>query len=793
MINLTGLSLGIAAFIFVWQYIAFERSVNQFHTQAEVLYRIISTDDNGQYTETTAPGLAALAQQQQADIARYCRVAEGYDLGHGIVSGQDPQHGTYSFREEVFAYVDGNFFTMFSFPLVKGSTTALMAPQTAALSRSYATKYFGTADPIGKVVTLNNQFGSTDYTIVNIYEDMPEDSDLRYPIVFSLSTLASKANLNGNEAWASLDGVGAMWLNAYVQLQPTASPADVSKALTQAWHAHGTDTARAVTLQPLRHMHLAESLSDSLPVTGSLSAVYLLSGVAGLLVLIAWFNFVNLSTAMALKRAREVGIRKVSGASRRQLMGYFLTESLLLNLMSWVVALALVNILQPLFNVLAGHTLSLAILATPSTWISGSVLLLAGALASGGYTAFVLSAYQPVQVLKGKFAGTPQGFNLRQVLVVAQFCISVFLIATTWVLQQQIQFLQHTTLGMNLDQLLVIQGPEVGRDETFRDRSAAFDNRLRQYSFIRHMSRSANVPLEGYNWSAPGLTRQQASPEEGRQSFSFLMIDDQYFTTYEMKLVAGTPFTAEQCQKKFSEVDALIINETAARALGWSKADDALLQKVKLDNQLYTIQGVVGDYHHLSLRTAIEPMVFIPRYSGGMYTLKLEASAMQEHLKTLEQEFKQYFPGNPFTYYFLDDTYQRQYEAEIRYQGLFTAAAMLAVIIACCGLFGLATYSVEQRTKEIGIRKVLGASVAQISVMLTREFLRLVLVAIVLAAPLSWYAAATWLDHFAYKISPGVGMLLVSGMVTVLLAVLAVSIRAFQAATHPPVDALRSE
>lgn len=793
MINVGGLSMGIATFLLILQYISFEKSVNHFHVNLSSLYRVVMSYENGTLSALSSPGLAPLGQQTIGEIKSYCRMAEGSNLGHGIVAIEGDASKRLSFREDEFAYVDGNFFSLFSFPVSKGDASSLTKPNTVALSQSIAQKYFGTAEPIGKTLTLNNQFGQTTYTVTAIYEDLPENSDLRYPLVFSLQTLASKANLNGNESWANMDGLGPQWMVSFVQLNDGANISMVEGKLEHELQSRKVDEKREIHLQPLPYLHLASSLSDPLPTSGSLEAVYMLMAIAGVIVLIAWFNFINLSTAGALKQGKEVGIRKVSGASRKQLIRQFLGEALLINATSFVIALGLVNIFQGFYNEMVGHNLSLAVFSKNTLWITGLLLLATGCVASGAYTSFVLSGYQPAQVLKGKIVISRDGINLRKVLVVAQFSISVFLIGATIVLHQQLNFLQNKKLGMNIEQLLVIQGAEVGKDDTFKERASAFDHELSQRSFVRTIARTAAVPLQGYNFSTSGITRLVPSPGEENTLYSIMMVDSRYFDTYEMKIAAGQNFTTEMGERKFTEIDRVIINETAARLLGLGTAEEAVNQKIKMSDAEYTILGVIEDYHHESLHKAIDPILFLPNNKGGLFTVKLSSDHVSDHIAEMEQLFKKYFPGNPFSYYFQDDTYQNLYKAELRYSQLFTVASTLAIIISCLGLFGLATFSVEQRAKEIGIRKIVGASVAQINHLFTIDFLKLVAISFVIATPVAWWATHEWIQRFAYKAEIGWWIFAGAGLVAIAVAVIAVSSRAIRAALVNPVDSLRSE
>ncbi len=793
VINIGGLSLGIVAFILILQYVGFEKSVNGFHFNLPHLHRMLMQSKSGDIWDTMAPGLPPIAKQQSGQIGEYCRIAEGSSLGEGIVALGDAPSSTKSFRENNFAYVEGNFFSIFTFPVTLGKAGSLREPNTVALSESTAKKYYGSINPLGQILTLNNQFGKTLYTVVMVYADMPQNSDFKYDLTFSIQTLANKANLNGNEAWASLDKVGSQWMRAYLLLQPETNTALLEQQLTKIKNDVNPENQDVIRLQPMANQHLATSLDDPFPTTGSLGFIYLLSGISFLILLIAWFNYINLSTANSLKRAKEVGIRKVSGASRRQLVRQFLGESLIMNLTGFLIALAIVNLIQGPYNYFIGKDLSFAVFKQNNLWVTGLALILTGSLASGAYTSFALSSFKPSQTLKGIFSKSGQGLWLRKILVVFQFSISIALIGCTIILQRQLYYLQNTNLGMELNQLLVINGPEVGKDGTFKDRSAGFDNELMQLGFVENYCRTSCVPIEGYNFGTPGITRVNPMPGDDKIVYSIMLTDYQYFSTYSIPLMAGQIFTEEMGRLKWEEIDKMMINEKAAKELGFASAEEAIGEKVLMEGKEYEVTGVVTDYHHLSLRQAIDPIIFLPRNNGGYYTTKISTQNISANIAALDKLFKKYFPGNPFDYYFLDDKYDEQYKTEQQYGALFSIASGLAIFIACLGLFGLALFTVEQQIKQIGIRKVLGASTSQITTLISKDFVVLVVISLFVATPLSWYGMNKWLQNFAYQTEITWWIFGAAGLIAILIAVATVCSQAIKAALKNPVESLRTE
>ncbi|GAB4021861.1 ABC transporter permease [Spirosoma koreense] len=797
IINMSGLALGIAAFVLILEYIAYERSINSFHENLPTLYRVLGQNRAGETWSDLAPAVAPLAKQKFPEVTDFCRIAE--HSANGIVSfttGKDGQ-SQQSFREEKLAYADASFFTLFTFPLIQGTaTTALVQPNTVALSQTQARKYFGDAKPIGRTMILNNQFGKTQYTVTAVYADMPGNSDLAFDAVFSLQTLANPANLNGND-WARLDSFDGSYLTTFLKLPNSQSDYQALEAKLNALKKKLTpEEENTYRLQPATHMHLAASLSDSYQTTGSLGFVYLLTGIAGLILLIAWFNYINLSTAGALKRAKEVGVRKVIGAGPGQLIGQFLGESLLLNLLGFGLALGLVVCLQAVFNAFVNIDLSLAILNTDGVWLAGVCLLIVGALASGGYVAFALTSFRPIQTLKGNGYQTGKGSWLRQTLVVAQFSASVALVIATLVLYRQLQFMQNKDLGVRLTQRVVIKRPEIG-DGPFAPRTALLEDKLAQLPYVKSFCQTTVVPGNFYNFTANGITQQNPKPGDEKIGYSMGIIDDRFLKTYEIGLAAGRNFTTQEAELGWEKSGKLMVNETAARKLGFASPEKAVMQIINWGKP-YEIVGVVKDYHHQSVRQAIDPVIFMPRRSVSDLTVQLitrttGSDRVQDKLAELERLYKASYPGNPFEYYFADENYNRQYQSEQQYGQVFTLASGLAIFIACLGLFGLAAFTTEQRTKEIGVRKVLGASVTSIVALLSKDFLKLVLIAIVIASPIAWYAMNRWLQEFAYKIDIAWWMFGLAGLLAVGIALLTVSLQSVKAALMNPVRSLRSE
>ncbi len=790
MINIVGLAMGISAFLLLLEYISLEKSVNQFHKNIGSMYRLINESTDGKTWAETEPGWALQASQRYPEITTYCRYDDG-GAAKGVVSVSTTPEKVY--REESIAYAEGNFFNVFSFPLVSGKTDALASPNTVFVSATTAKKYFGDQDPNGQILTLNNQFGNVEYKVEGVYKDMGDNSDLHYDMVFSLETLKNPANLNGN-SWARLDNLESQYLCTVFILNKSTNIPQFEKKLTKLRDELKADKDGVVfRLQAFKDMHLGSSFNDKLQTSGNLKYVYMLGGIATLILLIAWFNYINLSTATSFKRANEVGVRKVIGATRSSLVKQFMSESLLINIIGLLAAIALVELTQPLFNTLIGKSLSLSTLGNNTIWMYGLLLLICGSVLSGAYAAFSLSKFNPVNTLKGKINKTAQGLLLRKSLVVSQFVISISLIIATILIYTQLNHMRNTNLGVNTNQMLVIRGPEVGNDSTYKNRRAAFWNMVAAESFVKDYCATGTIPGGWYNFMTSGFTQPASKKGDEVKTYAFAIVGDRFLHTYGLQLVAGRNFSPEECAVQWNDNSKVLMNETAIKQLGFSSAEAAVRTKIQWDERSLQIIGVVKNYHHTSVQRAIDPMIFYPQNNNAYLTVQLTPDKMQEKIATLEKLYKQSFAGNPFEYFFVDEVYNRKYTTEQQYGNIFSTAAIWAIFIACLGLFGLATFTVESRVKEIGVRKVLGASVQSIVSLLSKDFLLLVFIAFVIATPLAWYAMHQWLQDFASRITIGWWVFVLAGGIALMIALLTVSFQAIKAAIANPVKSLRTE
>ncbi|KYP14489.1 ABC transporter permease [Flavihumibacter sp. CACIAM 22H1] len=788
LLNIAGIGLGTAAFLLILQFISMEKSYNGFHQNLGQLHRLVYTSADGNSWPEMEPGMGPLIKEKFAQVQDFCRYESG--IAQGVVKINTPEADP--FRETGIGYADGNFFRFFSFPVLAGNASDFDQPFTVFLSKLTAEKYFGATNPIGQSVLLYNQFGEGAFRVVGVFETLP-NSDIRYDMVFSLSTLAIPSYVKDND-WASINNLSSQYIQTMVKLAPGTALSPLENQMNQLRHTKIPEQDGVeLHLQKMAAMHLPQSLSDPFPSFGNLKYVYVLGLVAMLIVFMAWFNYVNLSTAQALKRASEIGIRKIIGASRASLIQLYLTESLLMNLLGCSLALLLVVLLQPVFNQLIQQELALSSIQWNSITLAGIAILFCGAFFSGWYTALVITRYQPLAVLKNKATGTGKSSGIRKYLVVAQFAISIGLVLSTFIIYRQLQFMQDSSLGISIDKLLVVRGPSVGKDSSYANRQSAFVSGLEANPQVKQFSLTGSIPGSYYNFRTAGFSQPGSVKGVEQKSFAFAIVDHRYLPTYSIQLVAGRNFTPAEAAVEWNQNDKVLLNERAITELGFKSPEEAVSTRITWDERSLQILGVVKNYHHTGLQNAIDPIIFYPQINNVYYSIRLGPGDVKQQMARVETLFKESFPNNPFEYFFADEQFNRQYLTEAKYGALFTTASVWAILIACLGLFGLTTYSIRARTREIGIRKVLGASVADITRLLSLDFVKLVLVAGLIACPIAWWAMQNWLTNFAYKISIPWWLLPAAVLVALFIAVATISIQTIKTALSNPIKALKTD
>ena len=794
-INVAGLAVGLACCLVIFQYVAFETSFDRFHANETRLYRAHRTmARQGEAMRTGAFSSWALGPTLAEEVPGVRGAARIHPEFDGAVVAS-PLHPERVFEEEHAFYADPSFLRMFSFPLVAGDAAhALEDPGSLLISETAARRYFGSADPVGQVLDVTGLVARS-YRVGGVFRDVPANSHLRFDFLFPMAALLASDNYADPEtAWRNNN------FYTYVLLRPGADPAAVSATMTRAFLAHQGDELReqgitaSLGIQPLRDVHLNDAFENVHVVMGSYRTVYFFSVIGLVTLVIALVNYVNLATARALDRAREVGVRKAVGANRRQLVGQFLFESALTNGAAAVLAVGLAAAGLPFVNRLAGTAIPWALWASPAFWAAFVGTLAAATLLAGLYPAFVLSSFRPASALKGVAGTVAGGLRLRQGLVVLQFAASVLLIGGTAIVYDQLRYMREMDLGLDLEQVLTVPAPRVLAEGADRDAvTAAFAERLRQLPAVRQVALSTTLPGQGFNWYGASLRRAEASPADaGRAVMTW--VDTSFASLYGMRLVAGDGYEAFVPPPDSGDAPiALILNETAVRSLGYASPQESVGQAIDVGDNAAVIVGVYADVNWSSAHSEREAVLFGRTTGGDQLSLRVAAADLPRTIDEIRSVYDAEFPGNVFRYGFADEAFDAQYESDQHFATLFTLFAGLAIGIACLGLFGLASFTTRQRTKEIGVRKVLGASVPGLVALLSRDFLKLVVVAVVIASPIAYLLMRKWLEGFAYHVEPGPGLFLLVGVVALSIALLSVAQQSLRAALADPSRSLRAE
>ncbi|HET6566487.1 MAG TPA: ABC transporter permease, partial [Rhodothermales bacterium] len=734
-INVAGLTLGMACCLLLFQYVAYEYSFDQFNTIRDRIYRaVFHSTHNGEDQGTGANvgfSFGPTMAQEVPGIVKFARVHPNY--GDAVVSYKGPA-GDRTFKEEGVFYVDSTFLSMFTYPLVKGDRPqALRQPETMLVSASMARKYFGNTDPIGKMLDVTGWVRGP-YTVTGVFRDVPPTSSMQFDFLLPMQDLL-KTGMYMQE------GADWGWTNftTYVETGPSADLSDIERKITESYTRHRADNLAASNtkidahLQPLLDVHLNADFGGPGIVQGSRKTVYFFMVIGLITLLIALVNYVNLATARALDRAKEVGVRKVVGAHRQQLMGQFLLESALMNLTALVLAIVLALLLLPVVNQVADVKLTGSLWLDARFWAVFLGVFGLGALLSGLYPAFILSSFKPVTVLKGKAGAFTSRVTLRKVLVVVQFAASITLLAGTFIVYEQLQYVRGMDIGLDLNQVLVVEAPRVGPEGQDRDdRTIAMSTlkeELRKIPAVREIGLSSTTPGKGFNWYTE-MYKATDDPSRGQPARA-TGIDAHFADVYGLEMVAGQPFHEGMPVPDSGDVRVLV-NETMVKAVGFPSNEEAIGQGIKAGPQpTFIVQGVFKDFNWSSAHEQTEAVMFFYQPYGGNISMKVSTKDLPGTLASVQKTYEALFPGNPFNYYFADAAYDAQYKADERFATLFGAFAGIAILIACLGLFGLAAFTAESRTKEIGVRKVLGATVPSIVGLLSKDFVKLVVIALV--------------------------------------------------------------
>ena len=784
-LNIIGLAIGLACCILILLYVHDELSYDRFHANADNIYRVVptfTTSERTMYLSTNAHVQGPMLKDEFPEVLEYVRFTS---YRRRVV-----EYDNTAFTEEQFLFADDSVFKVFSFDMILGNPEeALVNPNTIVLTEEMADKYFGSDNPMGKSLRINYD---ALFTVTGIIKNIPSASHIKPDFIASFSTLGLKPSTNINN-----DLLNQVNYYTYLLFQEGTDYRVMEQKFTEDINRRigamlkQLGGSAELELQPLTKIYLHSDRELESMQTGDVTYVWLFSGIGIFILLLACLNFMNLSTARSANRAKEVGLRKVVGAKKSQLVKQFLGESMILTFISFLFALVLVTVSMPLFRNISGKNILMSSLTHPAILAGFVGLFLIIGLIGGSYPAFFLSAFRPVEVIQGKLKRGAKSSVLRIALVSFQFAVSIVLIIGTFTVNTQLKYVRNKNLGYDKEHVIAIQL----RDDETSQKYEAIKEAIQRNPNVISVSASSTSPLGINDFSAHHAV---GKPADEINMFWSQMVDDQYIDTYKIEIVAGRNFSKDFTSDK---EQSIIINEAAVKKLGWQ--DDPTSQKIERfigtgpnERRAYNVVGVVKDYHFQSLHEEIQPMILYytsPYGSFSLISVRVRPENIQETIAFLETTWKQFDTQYPFEYAFVDDQYDALYRTEVRLQKLFSYFTLLAIIIGCLGLFGLTSFTTEQRTKEIGIRKVLGASIQGLIYMLVRDFTKWVFLAVIIAWPIGYFVMNKWMNNFAYRANLGIWIFLSSALLALVISLATVSYQSIKAALANPANSLKYE
>lgn len=805
-INVLGLAIGITAYILISQYVAFESSYDQNHPRIEDLYRVTLTSNLGSKGFRTSaanhPAVAPAMKRDFPEVESYTRFVEKSIMWGTFVLSYTDDSGAQvksNVNNDRLYIADSTAFDLFDIDLVKGNPkTALTEPSTIVLSKELAHRFFGKQNPIDKILKINKEYPMK---VTGVFESLPENTHLKFDMLASFSTLGP---------WTQETWIWPEFYN-YVRLKPGTDPQQIEAKFPSFTEKYLSDIMQEHSfqaefgLQPVREIHLTSHHENEVEANASVNTLNFLRIIAALIILIALMNFINLSTSKSMERAMEVGIKKVAGIKKTVLIRQFLFESVAINFLSILIAIGLVTILTRPFNQLVGlNVLSLKMWLDPIIWVQLLGLMLLGGILAGIYPAFVLSSFKPAAVLKGKMHQTGKGALMRRTLIVAQFTISIVLITGTFIVYSQFDYMRNQDLGYDAEHNLVIHAPVVVVDSTITNEMEFFKQELLRDPKINAVTMTDEVPGRKMKWY--NTARQSHEKKEESVICNLLSIDHDFVQTYKIPLLAGRNFRFEDRtsygfspRRDGNKTHRVLINREAVQTLGFVSINEAMHQKITFQfgtkDRTAEIVGILENYHQQSLQVKYEPFIFLyPDFYNAVYlTVNMNTDDIGNTLSNIGNEFESFFPNDPYTYFFLDEHFNQQYKAELRFGKICLWFAALAIFIAALGLFGLGSYLALKKTKELCMRKVLGANMMQVLMLIPKNLLSLVLLSGVIALPVAFFLAKEWLSNYAFQISINIWMFLIPVCAVIIIAAMSVLPDSLRVASVNPVKFLRNE
>ena len=784
-INILGLTIGMAACLLILVYVHFERSYDSYHERSDEIYRlryerISETGEAVRFASCCPPAAPRMRSQfPEVEIVARC-----FSRQATFTFNDDRK-----FIEDQNFFVEQEYFEFFNYEFIAGDAkNGIREANSCYISESTAQKYFGNEDPIGKIISRDRQLN---FKVTGVYKDFPENSHMQIDIALSYPNLWDIYGRDIENSWGDSGFYTFFILN---------KGTDMNSFKTKLANLIETEWGEALNYyklsaylipQKLTDIHLNSHYQQELKVNGDKQTVNFLFLIAIFIIIIAWVNYINLSTARSLTRAREVGLRKVVGAAKVQLMGQFFMETLVLNFIAIILAVGLLEIIQPAFSLITGVPRNYLLFDQLWFWMCITFLFGAGVILSGIYPIMVLSAYKPISALKGDAGNSPKGVSLRKILVVFQMVMALVLMTATFTVFSQISHLKNQSLGINIDDVIAIKAPRIRNDSSIRVKMASFKEELLKNPNITNASVVTEIPGRQIYWDAGGI---MPAGTQDSKNYQIVGIDYDFVDLFNVRLVAGRNFSKDFVT---DEKQALIFNETAVKWMGFKDAESAIGQRVNYWGKIYNIIGVFKDYHQQSPKQKFEQHIYRLLPTGrdvrGMITAKLNKKDPKSSIQYMEQLYAEFFPGNPFDFVFVKDYYGEQYKSDQMFGTVFGIFAILAIFITAMGILGLTSFMIEQRTREISMRNVLGANLSSILILFGKEFLYLILISFVVSAPLSYLGLSGWLESFSRRMGLGVELFLLPLIITLLISGGTIWLLVYHASRKNPVDTLKYE
>jgi putative ABC transport system permease protein len=781
LINIFGLSVGITAFILILLYVRYEKSYDRFYENSNRIFRLryerSSAEGETVKFASCCPPAAIRIRELYPEVEKIARI---FRYRATVIFGDR------KYYEERMYFAEYQIFEVFDFKLIAGDPLKGIAGANCAfISETYAKKYFGSSDPLGQTITVDKEMS---FVITGVFRDIPQNSHLKIDIMLSWPNLITHYGPDIESSW------GDTGFFTYFILKPNASPKEFEEKLKSLVERDFGEVLRSYKLtcdlkvQPLTDIHLKSHFMQELDANGNNDTVMFLNIIAFFILIIAWVNYINITTARSLTRAPEVGLSKVAGATRGQLIGQFFIETFLVNLAAFITSMVLILILFPLFCNLTGITSDYILWKESWFWLTFSALLVLSVFLSGIYPVFVLTSFKTSEVIKGKYIHSRGGIFIRKALLAFQLIMAISLITCTIFVFRQVSFLQSRDKGISISNILVVRAPRV-RDATFGSKLLALREELIKNQVITKFSVGTEVPGRQILWDAGGIFRVGSDQSK---NYQIVGIDYDYLALLDAKIIAGRSF-----ERSFSDSSSLVLNEKATKWMGFGSPGEAVNQRVNYWDKIYTIVGVVKDYCQQSPKEAFEPHIFrfMPhgRDIRGFFLMKIFPGSENSALKLAGEKYMEFFPDNPFDYFFLDEYYRQQYKNEKLLGTTFGAFALLSIIVTCLGIFGLTSFLMLQKTKEVSMRRVVGSSVFEIILLFSRDFIRITFFAFIVAVPVCYYWLSEWLKTFEAKMEVSVWNFIIPFVVILFFTLITIGFIVTKTSSVSPADNLRSE